>query len=82
MQEVIYTAKRDFEIVDFFGNSHPVKMFDKLEGSYIGKRTDDKTKVYAVKLSDGTTPLYTEGWIKQFFDIKKKEVDDEIRRMD
>lgn len=81
MQEVIYTAKRDFEIIDFMGNEHPVKMFDKLDGSYVGKRIDD-VKIYSVRLSDGTVPLYTEGWIGQFFDIKKKEVDDEIRRMD
>ena len=77
MQEVIYTAKRDFEIVDFMGNEHSIKTSSKLYGSYIGKRIEDDVKIYMVRLPDGTTPLYTEGWVKQFFDIDKKEVGNE-----
>ena len=69
MHDVRLIAKRNFEIVDFFGESHPVMPGESMNGKYLGMSRGKRT--YSIKLCGSNESLYTEDFMKEYFEIER-----------
>lgn len=69
MHDVRLIAKRNFEIVDFFGESHPVMPGESMNGKYVG--VNKGQRIYSLKLYGNKESLYDEDFMKEYFEIER-----------
>lgn len=69
MHDIKLIAKRNFEIVDFFGESHPVVQGETKKGKYLGKKGDEK--IYSIVLYGNTTALYGGDYVNEYFETER-----------